>query len=245
MKSSNYLRALSGVFFAGLIFAAPLARTSAVPLETCQTSTALSLNLGLMRGHLLVAAELFEAGHYELAQRHSKHPAEEVYQELRPVLARLELQDFASELSSVAETLAKGEAGREQFPGRYAVLMRTMDALEARLPLVSQQQHSVAFELVNQAAYEYSVGVTQDGLVTDIQEYQDAYGFVTVAKSKLVDDSPPETEQLDQDVSEYLNAAMLLWPTLMPEGPLQVGSQRLNPLLSAMTQAGMSEKTCN
>ena len=245
MKSSNYVRALSGVFLAGLIFAAQLGHTSAVPLETCQTSTALSLNMGLMRGHLLVAAELFEAGHYELAQRHSKHPAEEVYQELRPALARLELPGFAPELSAFAETLAKGGGGREQFSGRYAILMRTMDALEAQLPLADQQQHSVAFELVKQAAYEYSVGVNQDGLVTDIQEYQDAYGFVTVAKSKLAGDSPSETGQLDQDVSEYLNAAMDLWPTLMPDAPLQVDSQRLNPLLSAMTQAEMSEKTCN
>jgi hypothetical protein len=38
---------------------------------------------------------------------------------------------------------------------------------------------------------------------------------------------------------------MDLWPTLMPEARLQVDSERLNPLLSAMTQAGMSEKTCN
>ena len=117
MKSSNYARALSGVFLAGLIFVAQLGHASAVPLETCQTSTALSLNMGLMRGHLLVAAELFEAGHYELAQRHSKHPAEEVYQELRPALARLELPGFAPELSAFAETLAEGQGAASSSLG--------------------------------------------------------------------------------------------------------------------------------
>ena len=66
--------------------------SAATQAETCRAATTFATNLGLMRGHLLVAAELFEAGHIELAQRHSKHPAEEVYQELLPGLCSLECQ---------------------------------------------------------------------------------------------------------------------------------------------------------
>jgi len=245
MRPLQRRRLLLGVLLAGLTFAMPVAHASAVQIETCKTATTLALNLGLMRGHLMVAAELFEAGHYELAQRHSKHPAEEVYQELLPALARFELPEFASELSAFAEVLAEGEEGRKPFRDRYALLMQTMNILEAQLPLQTQQQNSVAFELVKQAAYEYSVGVAADGRVTDIQEYQDAYGFVTVAKAKVAGGVTAETGKDGAELAERFSLAMSLWPTLMPAAPLQVEPERFGILIDTMTAAGMAETACD
>jgi len=245
MRLFNRRRVLSGVLMAGLMFAMPVGHSAGAQVETCQTATTLAVNLGLMRGHLLVAAELFESGHYELAQRHSKHPAEEVYQELRPALARLELPGFATELSAFAEVLAEGEEGRAQFRERYGLLMQTMNALEAQLALRTQQQNSVAFELVKQAAYEYSVGVAEDGRVTDVQEYQDAYGFVNIAKAKVADGVTAETEKEGAELAERFGLAMSLWPTLMPVAPLVVEPERFGSLIDAMTAAGMAETACD
>jgi hypothetical protein len=62
-----------------------------VPLENAdgagiQQSVAVDYvtKLGLIQGHLWVAAQLVEAGLFELGAKHAKHPAQEVYQELRP-----------------------------------------------------------------------------------------------------------------------------------------------------------------
>ena len=61
--------------------------------------------------------------------------------------------------------------------------MRLSDTLN------EQRLQRVAFELVSQAVVEYAVGVAEDGRITDLQEYQDAYGFMTIAKSKVVGDA--------------------------------------------------------
>ena len=179
MRLFHHGRVLSGVLMAGLMFAMPVGHTAGAQVETCQTVTTLAANLGLMRGHLLVAAELFESGHYELAQRHSKHPAEEVYQELRPALARLELPGFASELSAFAEVLAEGEEGRAQFRERYGLLMHTMNALEAQLrphnlaawPLKRRPyvplQHSDG-NPAHQVGFHFAQGVPKSALDMDV-----------------------------------------------------------------------------
>jgi hypothetical protein len=194
-----------------------------------------------MRGHLLVASELFEAGHIELAQRHSKHPAEEVYQELLPGLAQFEVPGFATELGAFADVLAAGEQERALFRNRYAQLMQTMNAIEGRLPLGVRQQQQIAFALVSQAAVEYAVGVAEDGRVTDLQEYQDAYGFVTIAKGKVVDQATVGTGQL----ARAFTAALRLWPTLMPQQPVSTESGDLTQLVALMRQQGMAAPACD
>ena len=152
---------LSVLIFATLMGPVGVAHSAATQAETCRAATTLATNLGLMRGHLLVAAELFEAGHIELAQRHSKHPAEEVYQELLPGLAQFEVAGFAAELGAFADVLAAGEQGRELFSNRYVQLMQTMNAIEDRC-LGVRQQH--CFCALSQAAVEYAVGVAEDGV---------------------------------------------------------------------------------
>ena len=47
----------TAVLMAGLMFAMPVVHASAAQVETCKTATTLALNLGLMRGHLLVEAD--------------------------------------------------------------------------------------------------------------------------------------------------------------------------------------------
>ena len=235
----------TAVLMAGLMFAMPVVQASAAQVETCKTATTLALNLGLMRGHLLVAADLFEAGHYELAQRHSKHPAEEVYQELLPALARFELPEFAAELNAFANVLAEGGPAGSRFQDRYAELRAAMNAIETQLPLQAAQQNSVAYELAKQAAYEYSVGVAEDGRVTDLQEYQDAYGFVTVAKAKVESEAAAAPVADGTSMAQRFNVALGLWPTLMPAAPLQVSSEGLSTLLNAMSYAGMDRSGCD
>lgn len=241
MNSVWRKRLLFGVLLAGLMSSAGLAHASVAAAETCRAATTLAVKLGLIRGHLLVASELFEAGHFKLAQRHSKHPAEEVYQELLPSLAHFELPGFGAELAAFADVLAAGEQGSALFRDSYARLITTMIALENQLSLNERQLQRVAFDLVSQAAVEYAVGVAEDGRVTDLQEYQDAYGFVTIAKGKIVDEAAVESAQL----ASAFTAALRLWPTLMPQQPLSAESDDLAQLVALMQQQGMAAPACD
>ena len=231
----------SVLIIATLMSPVGVAHSAATQAETCRAATTFATNLGLMRGHLLVAAELFEAGHIELAQRHSKHPAEEVYQELLPGLVQFGVPGFATELGAFADVLAAGEQGRELFSNHYVQLMQTMNAIEDRLPLGVRQQQHIAFALVSQAAVEYAVGVAEDGRVTDMQEYQDAYGFVTVAKGKVVDEAAVGTGNL----TRAFTAALRLWPALMPQQPVAMESDDLTQLVVLMRQLGMAAPACD
>lgn len=245
MSSGQSKGWLSGLIFTALMCSVGLGHSAVAQTETCRTATTLATNLGLMRGHLLVAAELFEAGHIELAQRHSKHPAEEVYQELLPGLAQFDVPGFAAELGAFADVLAAGEQGRALFRSRYAQLMQTMNAIEDRLPLGVRQQQQVAFALVSQAAVEYAVGVAEDGRVTDLQEYQDAYGFVTIAKGKVIDDAAAILGAGNAELGQAFAAALRLWPTLMPQQPVSRESDGLTKLVALMRQQGMAAQTCD
>ena len=245
MSFASCKRWLSGVLLAALISSAGAGYASVVAAETCRTATSLAANLGLMRGHLFVAADLFEAGHFKLAQRHSKHPAEEVYQELLPGLAQFELPGFSPELAAFADVLAMGEQGRALFRDGYAQLIATMDALESQIPLNERQLQRVAFELVSQAVVEYAVGVAEDGRVTDLQEYQDAYGFVTIAKSKVVGDAAETSGAKNSELAQAFAAALRLWPTLMPRQPVSSESDDLVQLVALMRQHGMAAPACD
>ena len=68
------------------------------------------------------------------------------------------------------------------------------------------------------SAVEYAVGVAEDGRVTDMQEYQDAYGFVTVAKGKVVDEAA-----VGLATGTRLSAALRL-AALMPQQPVAMES---------------------
>ena len=245
MNSGQSKGWLSALIFSVLMCSVGFAHSTVAQTETCRAATILATNLGLMRGHLLVASELFEAGHIELAQRHSKHPAEEVYQELLPGLAQFEVPGFATELGAFADVLAAGEQERALFRNRYAQLMQTMNAIEGRLPLGVRKQQQIAFALVSQAAVEYAVGVAEDGRVADLQEYQDAYGFVTIAKGKVIDDAAAISGASNAELGQAFAAALRLWPSLMPQQPVSTESGDLTQLVALMRQQGMAAPACD
>ena len=125
------------------------------------------------------------------------------------------------------------------------VLMQTMNAIEERLPLDVRQQQQVAFALVSQAAVEYAVGVAEDGRVTDLQEYQDAYGFVTIAEGEVVGDAAEISGAKNSELAQAFAVALRLWPTLMPRQPVASESDDLVQLVALMRQQGMAAPACD
>lgn len=146
---------------------------------------AFMLQLLLIRGHLRVGAELVAAGMWNDAMPHYLHPAEEIYKELAPALARRKIAPFEADLAALAR-LVKAKAGHAAVETAQAALTAKLDAAAATLGAGTLTQPAfvlaVAERLLNAAAGEYGAAV-ENGRIANPVEYQDSRGFVWAAEA--------------------------------------------------------------
>lgn len=162
--------------------------------------------LAFMSGHVAAGLALYRAGEPEQAAPHLLHPVSETHATERTGLDALGFQPDLFEFVSTA--LEEGEPAN-------AVEMQ-LAAAEANLVSMSERAGgnaaSIIGFLMDTTTDEYSVGVT-DGAITNLGEYQDAYGFAVIARARA--------EALDGDegaaVREELDTLIALWPD---NGPL-------------------------
>ncbi len=135
--------------------------------------------LGLIRGHLAAFIELYRAGEFDMAMTHAKHPESEIYTNLLSAFERRQVPGFREDLTVLNET-AKNRGDIE------AAYLRVKEAISANEPKVSVAAQLLAISaIVRTAADEFDLGVGGDGAVTNLHEYQDAYGFLTAAREIL------------------------------------------------------------
>ncbi len=141
------------------------------------------LGLNLIRGHLRVGVQLYHEGHVENALKHMKHPADELYADLVPEFSARGVRGFAPELEALGTAVRGGEpSGRVELA--HCRLLRAIQnsALGANSDAALRIQ--VTAGLVEVAAEEYEEAI-EDGHIVEPHEYQDAYGFVGVARKNL------------------------------------------------------------
>ena len=184
-------------------------------------------HLGLVRGHLFVGYELFKAGHVAAAKTHMKHPKSELYADIAPAFKARGTGGFAEQLEALAvaveterdrATVDKAYAGIEA-----AIAENENPALKANKAPAARIKLAAA--LVRVAAEEYAIAVV-DGKTQNAHEYQDAWGFTTVARRVVA--------SLDDSVSAKTEAATLLdgllgrlWPGLIPPKTLDTNAAEL------------------
>ena len=224
MKTACTERSINpGLIALALLFVIPLtvlavltpsAAKVAAPLDSTDRVEYVT-KLSLIQGHLWVAAQLVEAGHMELGARHAKHPGEEVYQELLPFFAATNSRGFAAELEAMSHQFHG--YSMVDFRRAYMDVMSAIDDIVRAQNLDGRAKLQVVSALVDQASIEYRAGIS-DGVVVDLQEYQDARGFIEVAQELLTSSSPLEGYAGDQQTKllEQLSAVKKLWPSLMP-----------------------------
>jgi hypothetical protein len=184
--------------------------------------------LGLIQGHLWVAAQLVEVGLLELGAKHAKHPAQEVYQELSPFLAALGSQGFAAELETMSgQFLASSLA---EFQVSYQAVMSAIDRIVASVELTDADRLRVAQALIEQALIEYRAGVIA-GEIADLQEYQDARGFVEVAETFVANNHADDQRN---KLLTKIQAAKILWPSLNPQQSLDADDSALITVIEAL-----------
>lgn len=184
--------------------------------------------LGLIQGHLWVAAQLVEVGLLELGAKHAKHPAQEVYQELLPFFAAVGSQGFAAELETMSGQFSASSS--VEFQVSYQAVMSAIDRIVADVELTDADRLRVAQALIEQALIEYRAGVIA-GEIADLQEYQDARGFVEVAETFVADNHADDQRNT---LLAKIQAAKILWPSLNPQQSLYADDSALVTVIAAL-----------
>jgi len=163
------------------------------------------------RGHLLVSEQLYMLGQAGAAALHAAHPVQELGNRLIGPVRRVD----AARADRLREALK--EPGRaieaKESPSRYVAMVvsvgKTLD--EAVTLVVGQKRRaSVGFRarviaaLLGSVAEEYEEAF-KDGRITQLVEYQDAYGFFRRART-LYEALPRDFRRVDVDIALLSNA---------------------------------------
>ena len=169
--------------------------------------------LGMMRGHLEAFSELYRSGDRAMGLLHAKHPESELYAGLAPAFAARQKDGFAAELTAlVAAATAGGDIDEP-----YNDVINAMSAAE---PDASPRETILAVgELVKSAAEEFDIGVEEDGSISNLHEYQDAYGFISASRVMLsqIDTNDINTTDAISLAHEQLDVALTAFPGLVAE----------------------------
>jgi hypothetical protein len=124
-------------------------------------------------------------------------------------------------------------ANKADFLTSYLRVMTVMNGIVADQGLDDAAKLRVARALIAQADIEYRAGVVDDE-IADLQEYQDARGFLQIAETFVVQcaGSAQRGRLLDQ-----FQSAKALWPDLNPEVPILGDPATLSALIGQLEAA--------
>lgn len=187
--------------------------------------------LGLMKGHLLVAKELLDAGNPKQAEPHIGHPVEEIYVDVEDQLKERGVPEFKTTLISLQD-LVKSKPQDPSITANFQAAMQAVDSATAILPEAQRQSPEFVLQvianLLDAAGTEYQAAIA-NGKIAEIIEYQDSRGFVIYADS-LYKSIATEVAKLkpDSHSSIQTNIAQLqkAWPSaIAPTVPVLAPNQ--------------------
>ena len=152
--------------------------------------------LAFMRGHVEAGLALYRAGAPDQAARHLLHPVSETHADEREGLDEL---GFNGDLFvSISNALDAGTASSEI----EADLAAAEDNLSMLADEVGGSDKEIINFLMDTTLAEYRAGVSPDGEIVNAGEFQDAYGFVTVAEDYAADLPGAEGEAVRAELAK-------------------------------------------
>lgn len=175
-------------------------------------------SLGLIRGHLSVGRELYQAGRGGDAVPHFLHPAEEIYDGARPVLDTRKV-GFEADLDALVR-LARAKAPTADIAKALDKVEQSISKAEATIPAADRTKPAfltpVIATLLRTAASEYTAAV-EDGVITSPIEYQDGRGFYAIAKVYLARlSASTAASDPSGNAAKAMDKLAPVWATLQP-----------------------------
>lgn len=179
--------------------------------------------LAQMQAHLQASLANWEAGDYEMASIHAGHPVEELWE---LVADELEEQDAAAPLKEALEAYEAlaGEAGdAAQAKGAYEkALTAAQQAIEALVGTEVLEEPAfraaVVAELLEGVEEEYGEAI-EEGRIIELEEYQDAWGFLQVAQSlyePIADEVKAAEDEAAEEIEEEFEVLTEALPAIHP-----------------------------
>ena len=197
------------------------AQEAPVPAQAALSDREYLVQLGLIRGHLLVGHGLYRLNALDAARSHSKHPTDELYADMEREFAARGTTGFSAELE--AHALASQGEHAAAVDAAYAALTAAITRAEGVIAASPEMIVGVVLGLLREAAAEYAVGIV-DGRLSNAHEYQDAYGFTSVA---LLWAQSADSDEVFDQILERIEALSDMWPSLVPPEELQQQAARL------------------
>ena len=200
-------------------------------------------DIALMRGHLLVGAELIELGLWEEALPHFLHPAEELYGAMERYIKLHKIPPFDRQLKALAQAVkAKNKPAYVQAAKvteeRIAAALAGFKRFMTVQPFSSYTAQALA-EIAKVALAEYAASI-ENGRFTKPVEYQDSRGFIWHAE-QVIARHAAEFEKVDAAAFTILKSALAelkpAWPTAVPPEKPVIDVATLAARIDAFTKA--------
>jgi len=199
-----------------------VAETASAPAFTAEQVRDVTA-LAHMWGHLLTSLANWEVGNYEMASIHAAHPLEEhwglVADELEEqgaaALLKEALEAYAT-LAGQVEDAAQVKAAHEKA---LAAVQQAMEALVG--DAVSDDpafRAALVAELLEAVEEEYGEAF-EGGRIADLEEYQDAWGFLQVAQAlyePIADEVKAAEEEAVHEIEEGFEVLSGAFPAVQP-----------------------------
>ncbi|MGB0514433.1 MAG: hypothetical protein ACPGJE_06305, partial [Wenzhouxiangellaceae bacterium] len=132
-------------------------------------------------------------------------------------------------------------AGDDAVHQAWSALDQSIREVEAAIDATMAQQLLAIARMTRTAAEEYAIGVI-DGRLDNAHEYQDAWGFVQVARLRLdaMSGADGEESRAIERASTALAGLDRLWPGLAPEGGIDGDASLLHGAAARIELAARS-----
>ena len=189
------------------------------------------IQLGLMKGHLMVAQELLAQGKPDQAEHHIGHPVEEIYSEVESQLQERNVKDFKSVLTE-AHDLIRSNPNDPNVKTNLQASMKAVDEAIQALPAGQRQSPNFVLQVINglldTADSEYTAAVA-NGKIVEVIEYQDSRGFVVYANQlyqTIADPMAQEQPEAHKAIETNMTEVMKAWPSATaPTAPVMTPEQ--------------------
>ncbi|MEG4241866.1 helix-hairpin-helix domain-containing protein [Microcoleus sp. MON2_D6] len=197
-------------------------------------------NMGLMKGHLMVAKELLEQGKPDQAEPHIGHPVEEIYANVENQLNERKIPEFKTTLTKLQDLVKAGAKDPAQVNAQFDTSMQAVDGAIATLPEAQRKDPKFVLQVINglldTANSEYGAAVA-NGKISAIIEYQDSRGFVMYAESlykDIADQVAKTSPEIDKAIVANMNELKTNWPTaIAPAAPVKT-TEQVNQLVKTI-----------
>jgi hypothetical protein len=183
------------------------ASTSTTSPELNSTQVDFVSNMEQIRGHLNAAVMNKEAGNNTLAKAHTLHPIAEIYSSIEPQISNTNatlnetLATNLNQFSKMVNTSSVDEFDTQSQKINGLLNQTVLEVIPNEIASNNTFKLGVVSDLLSIAGVEYGEAV-ENGMITEIVEYQDGQAFVARAQDVFGQASPLVPQEMNNEVQE-------------------------------------------